>query len=260
MASSDSYRIHLIVLAGGRSTRAQRGDASAPKQFRRIGDDMLLLWSLRELLAVSEVVSLTVTVPESWAAVTRTALEDAGLAVPFFLADAGADRSASTWNALQVLAAENAPLAEDLVAVHDAARPFATQHLLKRVADAAARHGAAVPGVPVPDTIVQIVQIARTTQATQTTQDTSEAGQALAEVAYLQRETLQAVQTPQVFRWEIFHAAHQWCAAEQRSYTDDGGLVAARGLAPVVVMGETDNWKVTTESDWRRAAAQLRKG
>ena len=248
MASSDSYRIHLIVLAGGRSTRAQRGDASAPKQFRRIGDDMLLIWSLGELLAVPEVVSLTVTVPESWAAVTRTALEDAGLAVPFFLADAGADRSASTWNALQVLATENAPLAEDLVAVHDAARPFATQHLLKRVADAAARHGAAVPGVPVPDTIVQIAQIA------------SEAGQAQAEVAYLQRETLQAVQTPQVFRWEPFHAAHQWCAAEQRSYTDDGGLVAARGLAPVVVMGETDNWKVTTESDWRRAAAQLRKG
>ena len=248
MASSDSYRIHLIVLAGGRSTRAQRGDASAPKQFRRIGDDMLLIWSLGELLAVPEVVSLTVTVPESWAAVTRTALEDAGLAVPFFLADAGADRSASTWNALQVLATENAPLAEDLVAVHDAARPFATQHLLKRVADAAARHGAAVPGVPVPDTIVQIAQIA------------SEAGQAQAEVAYLQRETLQAVQTPQVFRWEPFHAAHKWCAAEQRSYTDDGGLVAARGLAPVVVMGETDNWKVTTESDWRRAAAQLRKG
>lgn len=256
MASSDSYRIHLIVLAGGRSTRAQRGDASAPKQFRRIGDDMLLLVSLRELLAVPEVVSVTVTVPESWAAVTCTALEDAGLAVPFFLADAGADRTASTWNALQVLAAENAPLAEDLVAVHDAARPFATQHLLRRVAEAATRHGAAVPGVPVPDTIVQIVQIARTTQDTRIT---SEAGQAQAEAAYLQREALQAVQTPQVFRWESLHAAHQWCAEEQRSYTDDGGLLAARGQAPVVVMGETDNWKVTTESDWKRAAAQLRK-
>ena len=77
--------------------------------------------------------------------------------------------------------------------------------------------------------------------------------------AYLERASLQAVQTPQVFRWEPLHAAHAWCAAHDLRFTDDGGLLAARGPHPVVVMGEPENWKITSESDWDRAEALLRR-
>ena len=68
-----------------------------------------------------------------------------------------------------------------------------------------------------------------------------------------------AVQTPQVCRWHDFQAAHAWAAAEGRNFTDDGGLMAARGVSPVVVMGEQGNWKITTEEDWQRAAVLLRR-
>ncbi|MBK6734714.1 MAG: 2-C-methyl-D-erythritol 4-phosphate cytidylyltransferase [bacterium] len=95
---------------------------------------------------------------------------------------------------------------------------------------------APAPGVPVHDTIVH-----------------SEQGRA----RYLARETLLAVQTPQVFRWEQLREAHAWAAASHASFTDDGGLLAARGHDPAVVEGEIGNWKITTEGDWRRAADLL---
>jgi 2-C-methyl-D-erythritol 4-phosphate cytidylyltransferase/2-C-methyl-D-erythritol 2,4-cyclodiphosphate synthase len=236
--------LHLVVLAGGRSIRARRGDSAAPKQFRYAGRRMLFLIPVQELLAVPEVASVTVAVPDPWRSVAETVLDEASLPCPHQLAPAGPHRTASTWSALQVLARAVETAANHLVAVHDAARPFATRHLLARVAQAAARHGGAVPGIAVPDTIVQLT-------------DGPSPGSAGA--AYLQREGLQAVQTPQVFRWDLLHAAHAWCAEEELHFTDDGGLLAVRGHSPVVVMGETDNWKITTEGDWERAEAILRR-
>ena len=74
---------------------------------------------------------------------------------------------------------------------------------------------------------------------------------------YLDRSSLVGVQTPQVFRWDLFHAAHAWAAEAGAVFTDDGGLLAERGQAPVVVAGEQGNWKVTTNGDWLRAETLL---
>jgi 2-C-methyl-D-erythritol 4-phosphate cytidylyltransferase/2-C-methyl-D-erythritol 2,4-cyclodiphosphate synthase len=152
------------------------------------------------------------------------------------LSDAGPTRNSSTWLAIKTLLSANPPMEDDLVAVHDAARPFATHHLLVRLVEAAAKHGAAVPGIPVTDTVVQL----------------HEGDHDRAEARYLEREALRALQTPQVFRWAPFYEAHVWCHEQKLSFTDDGGLLATRGLIPVVVMGETENWKITTESDLGR--------
>jgi 2-C-methyl-D-erythritol 4-phosphate cytidylyltransferase / 2-C-methyl-D-erythritol 2,4-cyclodiphosphate synthase len=224
--------IHLAVLAGGQSLRARGSDSAPPKQFREVGGRMLLLHGVRELLRAPGVVDLTIVVPEPWRPLVEAALDADALPVPFALAPAGEHRTASGWNAVQAITAND----DDLVALHDAARPFATHHLLTRVAEAAARHRAAVPAVPVHDTVVQL----------------AEEG---AVAAYLDRGTLAAVQTPQVFRYADLRAAHAWCAENGLAFTDDGGLLAARGLRPFVVMGEESNWKVTTAEDWHRVEA-----
>jgi 2-C-methyl-D-erythritol 4-phosphate cytidylyltransferase/2-C-methyl-D-erythritol 2,4-cyclodiphosphate synthase len=224
--------IHLVVLAGGQSTRARSSDSAPPKQFREVAGRMLLLHGVCELLRAPGVVDLTVVVPAPWWPLVDAALGAAGLPVPYALAAAGEHRTASAWNAVQAITAAD----DDLVALHDAARPFATHHLLTHVAAAAARHGAAVPAVPVSDTVVQLAPDGVV-------------------VAYLERDALAAVQTPQVFRHADLRAALAWCAEAGRSFTDDGGLLAARGLRPVVVPGEESNWKVTTAEDWLRVEA-----
>lgn len=236
-------RLHLIQLAGGLGRRAAGDGDRPPKQFRETDRGPLFMVSLREFLGLAEakIASVTLVAADGWADRASTAL--APLAVPWQLAAAGPTRTASTHSAVQALAAGKgkvpAPESQDLVAVHDAARPFASVDLLARLVRAAAVHGGAVPGVPVADTIVEVK---------------SDQG----EVRYLSRPALQAVQTPQVFRWGPFSAAHRWAAEAGTDWTDDGGLLAERGHSPVVVPGEPGNWKITTGDDWRRAATLLR--
>ncbi len=232
-----NQRVHLVQLAGGKGLRV---GGETPKQFRITGRGPLFAVSLAEFLLlpadVGQVVSITVTAPATWASVVDEALDQ--LPPRGQRAEPGSTRTESTWNALQLLSEKFSPKPDDLVAVHDAARPFATAGLLAQLVKAAAEAGAAVPGVPVADTILQITS-----------------GSSAAD--YLKRETLVAVQTPQVFRWELLYEAHRWAAENGRSFTDDGGLVAQRGTAPVVVPGEQKNWKVTTDGDWQRAADLL---
>ena len=248
MTPDPQPRLFLVLLAGGQSTRARSRSSNAPKQFREVGGDMLFLHGLRELARADGVVRAVVVVPDAWRPTAEQGVADAGLAVDCDFAAAGRHRTASAWSALShltTLDAEQKPRPDDLVAIHDAARPFATRHLLDRLAIAAARRGAAVPGVPVPDTIVQLAESAGDPEQEQPV------------AAYLERQSLVAVQTPQVCRWQALYEAHAWADAEDRSFTDDGGLLAARGLSPVVVMGEAENWKITRDEDWQRAAALL---
>ena len=252
-------RLHLVLLAGGTGSRAGGGRGAPPKQFCVSGRGQLFTVSLRAFLALDgapqatvRVAGVTIAVAEAWCQNAVQGMEKVQEKHPdqaWQLAPAGETRTGSTWNALRALAAGYTsfaqvapPAVDDLVAVHDAARPFATTDLLARLVEAATENGAAVPGVPVTDTIVR----------------TDDAGDPAAPAVYLKRELLQAVQTPQVFRWDILYTAHEWAAGEGLDFTDDGGLLAARGHHPVVVPGDVGNWKVTTESDLRRAVDLLK--
>ncbi len=230
--------LHLILLAGGKGSRAVTDD-NVPKQFRTTGQGPLFAVSLREFLKPAagrawHLASVTVTAATDWHEMVATELATGTL--PWHLAEPGESRTISTWNAISTLVGTVAPGPDDLVAVHDAARPFASVALLDALAEGALASGGAVPGVPVPDTIVM-----------------STGGPA----TYLRRESLVAVQTPQVFRWVGFEAAHRWAHEQDRDFTDDGGLLADQGQPPIVVPGEPDNWKVTSAADWERAADLL---
>lgn len=250
-------RLHLVLLAGGTGTRAAGERGAPPKQFCLTGKGPLFTVSLRSFLDLGpgsgfRVGGVTLAVGEAWRRNAEQGLIEACAecrSVPWQLAPAGNTRTASTWNALRVLAegydggaAGAAPEPGELVAVHDAARPFATVDLLARLAAEADVSGGAVPGVAVPDTIVRLDAASPHPQT----------------AAYLERECLFAVQTPQVFRWLPLHAAHAEAAATGAEFTDDGGLLAVAGNPPVVVPGETGNWKVTTEADLRRAVEVLK--
>jgi len=227
--------LHLIILAGGSGTRAAAGDAP-PKQFAVVAGRRLLGWSAHALAAHPAVASLTVTCAAPWRAAVAKGLPERPVAR---FADPGSTRTASTWSALEVLREAVRPGDDDLVAVHDAARPFAGTDLLGRVYEAARDDGGAVPGVPVADTIV----------SARPGSDGS--------VLYLERETLFAVQTPQVFRWSLLHDVHAWAVRVGASFTDDGSLLAERHDPPVMVPGDAANWKVTTADDLARACELL---
>lgn len=126
----------------------------------------------------------------------------------------------------------------ELLAVQDGARPLVTPQLIDRVIAAAARCAAAAPAVPLKDTIKKV----KDGGAVETTVD---------------RETLRAVQTPQVFSAELLKAALQSAIDKEIPVTDDCSAVEQLGKVVFLIDGEEENIKITTPSDLIIAEALL---
>jgi 2-C-methyl-D-erythritol 4-phosphate cytidylyltransferase len=202
--------VWAVVVGGGSGQRFGR-----PKQYEYLGDERVIDRSRR--IAASVCDDVVVVVPPADAT--------AEAAVP-----GGATRAESVRAGLDAV-----PPDADIICVHDAARPLATAELYGRViAAVTAGADAAVPGLPVTDTI-KIVDADGVVVATP------------------DRATLVAVQTPQAFRAGVLRAAH----AAGGEGTDDAMLVESIGGRVVIVAGEIDNRKITEPADleWARAWA-----
>lgn len=126
-----------------------------------------------------------------------------------------------------------------LVAVHDGARPLVSEAVITEAVYAAAECGAAAPVVPVKDSIKRI-----------------ENGCIVADVP---RDTLAAVQTPQVFRREVLLRALREAQRQGRSFTDDCAAVEALGQTVRATHGSYENIKITTPEDIPAAEAFLNR-
>lgn len=135
----------------------------------------------------------------------------------------GADRQASV--AAGVAAAKGS-----LLAIHDGARPFVSQEVIRCAVEAAAQTGAAAAAVPVVDTVKQVDETERV-------------------VATPLRASLRAVQTPQVFDAELYRHALREAARADKRYTDDCQLIESIGHPVLLVPGDPRNWKITHPAD-----------
>ena len=206
--------VWAIVVAGGSGSRFGQ---SVPKQFLDLGGLRVIDWALAS--AGSACDDVVVVLPRSYMHATLT---------PGVSAVAGgATRSESVRAGLAAVSDD-----AEVIVVHDAARPLADPALFDRVIGAV-RDGAdaAVPGVPVPDTIKRVDPASGVVVET------------------LPRATLRAIQTPQAFAAEMLRRAH----ADGGDATDDAALVEAVGGRVVVVEGDPGNLKVTGPDDLVRA-------
>jgi 2-C-methyl-D-erythritol 4-phosphate cytidylyltransferase/2-C-methyl-D-erythritol 2,4-cyclodiphosphate synthase len=150
-------------------------------------------------------------------------------------AEGGATRQQSVCAGLEALAAH----APDIVLIHDAARPFVSGEVISRAIEAAARTGAAIPVVPVTDT-VKLVDASGDVEATP------------------ERARLRIAQTPQAFRFDVILDAHRRAAREGRAdFTDDAALAEWAGLTVATFEGDVANMKMTTPEDFVREEARL---
>ena len=141
----------------------------------------------------------------------------------------GATRQASGYNGLKSLTGDT----PDLVLIHDAARPFVDAGTIDRVIGALATSPAALPAVPVVDTLKRA----------------DAGGTGVGET--VSRDGLWRAQTPQGFRYADILAAHE--NAKGKNLTDDTAVAEHAGLAIALVTGHEDNIKVTTMEDLARA-------
>ncbi len=197
-----------LVVAAGSGRRF-----GAEKQFLSLAGKPVHLWAVEATRSVAIGVVLVVPAGRE---------QDANLAGGAdFVVAGGETRSASVRAGLQAV-----PGDADIIVVHDAARPIASEALFRSVVAAVeAGADAAIPGVPLVDTVKSVERgIVSST---------------------LDRSHLVRVQTPQAFRSTTLRRAHS-SAPES---TDDAAAVEAIGAQVVVVLGEEANVKITSPSD-----------
>jgi 2-C-methyl-D-erythritol 4-phosphate cytidylyltransferase/2-C-methyl-D-erythritol 2,4-cyclodiphosphate synthase len=225
----------LIVAAG----RGLRAGGEVPKQYQLIGGMSVLERAIRALRQARNLAHAVVVIhPEDREHYEAIAARICEASPDFLLPPAlgGPTRQVSVRAGLEALA--KAP--PEIVLIHDAARPFLSEALVARAIEAAREHGAAVPGVPVNDTIRRL-----------------SSGRPYGET--LPRDSLRAIQTPQAFTFAKIRDAHaRAAAAGLDAFTDDGGLAEWAGLEVHVFEGEAENAKLSLPADFARAAQHVR--
>lgn len=228
-----SASLSVIIPAAGEGLRLDR---EPPKAAVRLSGKTLLAYAIRPFFTLEVLREMVIVEPPDTS--LRSHLEgdllDSGR-VQF--TKGGSSRLESVQNGVNALR-ENS----EMIMVHDAARPLVSHELIRRVYDKALENGAAIPILPIPDTVkrVQDEQVQET----------------------VDREALFRAQTPQCMRRTHYEAGLKELSGDQEraaALTDDADVVQVAGYEVRTVKGDWRNFKVTYPHDLRRAERLLKK-
>jgi 2-C-methyl-D-erythritol 4-phosphate cytidylyltransferase/2-C-methyl-D-erythritol 2,4-cyclodiphosphate synthase len=224
-------KVAVLIAAAGSGNRL---NSDIPKQFLKI-EGITMLEKTAMVFENSPLVdAIYVVAPEKGQELCKEILVNvskfAGVTV------GGRTRQDSVRKGLMFIDGNMKPA--DIVLIHDAARPFISDEVVERVIESASHHGAAVPCVPVVDTVYNGEEIV------------GEHGEDYWVLSTLtDRSKLYSVQTPQGFFYDIIMRAHDAAEARSNEATDDGSLVKRLGINVRLVEGAQENYKITTAKD-----------
>jgi len=221
---------------------AASGSATTPKQFLSLGGVPMLVHSLRAFLAVERVAAIYIAVRATEMERVKAQVAEFGLDEKVQVVEGGDIRQQSVANALAKLV-EAGCGADDVVLVHDAARPLIEPETVERTIDAIAESGAAIVGLPAVDTIKQVERTAHGAIITAT----------------IPRERIVQAQTPQGAKCALLQKAFAEAEKDEFVGTDEASLLERAGIEVAVVAGSPRNFKVTQPGDLELAEFYLRK-
>lgn len=215
-----------IIPAAGLGTRMGKAapDGVSRKQFLMLGDAPVFIQTLRRFVEAATIDEILVAVREEDRAAVEEQIQAAGFKKPIAVVPGGANRQDSVGNCLSRVGED-----VEIVAVHDAVRPFVTAEMIDGAVEQARRDGAVILGMPAVDTVKQVDQ--RRVHAT------------------LPRERIMLAQTPQVFRTDLLRRAYVQAKQDGFTGTDEAGLVEHLGEDVHVMMGSSRNIKITRPED-----------
>jgi 2-C-methyl-D-erythritol 4-phosphate cytidylyltransferase len=213
----------VIIVAGGRGTR-MGGDI--PKQFLLLGKKPVIYYSISAFISYDENIRIIIGIPEGFEGKWFKICKDYSINPDYEMAPGGDTRFHTVLNALSRIDKN------ELVAVHDAVRPFVNRDTIRRCFQTAEEWGTAVPCIDIPDSIRAIGD--KTSHP-------------------VNRQLYRMVQTPQVFKGHILKASYQ--QNYKPGFTDDASVVEQAGYDIHLVVGNRENFKITTAEDYKLARA-----
>lgn len=218
----------ILIVAGGRGTRM---GGPQPKQFLELAGRPVLMHTLEAFDRWDASARLIVVLPEDQIDTWKRLCEAHVFGRIHRVVAGGETRFHSVRNGLGAVASNG------LIAVHDGVRPLVAPSVIAACFAAAADGGAAVPVVPVVESVREV---------------DADGGS-----RPVDRARLRVVQTPQVFRADVLRAAY--CLPYDPRFTDDASVVEASGVAVRLVPGNRENIKLTTPMDLLLAEQLMRR-
>lgn len=214
--------VSVIIAAAGNSTRYGTGKS---KQFLILDNTPVLIKSIQAFEEIDDVKEIIVTARKQDFDIIEDFIAQYGVRKVKHIVEGGATRQDSIYAAVEKIDEK-----ADLVAVHDGARPLIKRKVIESVIQKADKVDAAACAVPVKDTIKIIDSSGKI-------------------VTTPERDSLRAVQTPQIFRFSLYKEAIEKAVSDGKQYTDDCQLVESMGYPVYLVDGDYENIKITTPDD-----------
>lgn len=216
-----------IILSGGTGTRLG-GDT--PKQYIEVNDKPIIQYSIETFARMQEIDGFVICLAEEWKPYLQNVIVKANINKPIIYSQPGEVRQLTIYNALQTLKEEG--LGNDaIVVIHDAARPFVSEALIRRCLEGCSDADGALPCIPVKDTLYQ-----------------SKDGRSI--TSLLKRNEIVAGQAPEAFWFGKYLDAHNRMNHEDILQISGSTEIAYKmGLNVRLVQGEEINFKITTQED-----------
>jgi 2-C-methyl-D-erythritol 4-phosphate cytidylyltransferase len=214
-------KVYALIPAGGKGTRS---GFSAPKQYLKFQGKELLVYTL-EVFQYNELVDeIIVSAEPAYLMLYSKLVKDYGLSKLKNVVEGGEERQDSVYSALKGIKAND----DDLIIVHDAARPLLPQEVLSNAINTAKDKGNALVCIRARDTLLKGEQTVK---------------------EYVNRKEIYYVQTPQIFTYKILKKAMKKAYEKNFIGTDESMLVKKLGVEINIVEGSMFNFKVTTMTD-----------
>lgn len=223
-----------VILAGGTGSRM---GAELPKQFLPLEGRPVIAWAMEAFSSHRDITGVLVVSHPDYIDRIRGIAEEQGIGKIIDVLPGGETRQGSSYHAITGYSFKG----DDIILIHDAARPFITADIITRSIDAARECGAAGVYVPAIDTVTVGVE-----------------GFA---AKIPDRKTLYYTQTPQTFTFEVIRDAHEQAMKKNiLSASDDVQMALDAGYRVKMVEGAYTNIKITTPYDYEAAQMIAAKG
>jgi len=210
-----------IIPAGGKGARS---GTAAPKQYIKFLEKELIVYTLEVFQRNKYVDEIIIATESDYFGLLEKLKSEYNLTKINKIVEGGEERQDSVYNALKSLDAND----DDLVAVHDAARPLLPQNVLTNAVETAKQKGNALVCIKAKDTLIKGNQVVE---------------------SYLDRDEAYYVQTPQIFPYPILMKAMKKAYENNIIGTDESVLVRRIGEKVNIVDGSVFNFKITTAED-----------
>jgi len=216
-------QIHVLIAAAGTGTRYDETQSDIPKQYQRFHGKSIIRHSIDKFLNIKRITSITCLINEAHQKLYNDAIMGIDINAPIVGSD---NRKNSVYNGLRNLFHVKH---EDVILIHDAARPLVHCTDTDALIDTALKTKAASLAQKIPDTLYDSAQ-------NQT----------------LNREDIWSIQTPQAFEYALIMKAHEHFK-DDNSFTDDRGMIEAIGHKVELIESQHPNFKITTKADFTMA-------